>query len=366
MNILVGITGSSSAKVSHKLVDKLVEEGHAVIAVVTEWGKKLQESEVERERIVSAVSTRMECPKLKNAQMVYDDKSEHDSWMCHGKVLHVDLARWADVMVIAPCTSNTLAKIICGISDNLLTSIVRVFDKKLYIAPAMNTDMFKKAYFKGWFSSLHYEVIYPTTKMLTCGEFGMGAMADVGDVANIVTGHRWENEHNVSINDLAHGVSSNGFSPANFPHPGWFGSVRRHDIHAGFDLYCRELKSVYSFEDGEVVSIGDFTGEEVGSPWWYRTQYVSVKGKSGIIVYGEIGVHEELKVGQKIGTRHYLGHVKRVLKKEPKEFISLHKMDMLHIELLTHDAPVNFIEEWKHGEDRPTYLKDPSAYLGLT
>jgi len=58
-------------------------------------------------------------------------------------VLHIDLAKWADIFVIAPCSANTLAKLAYGICDNLLTSVARAWDadRPLVIAPAMNTHM---------------------------------------------------------------------------------------------------------------------------------------------------------------------------------------------------------------------------------
>jgi phosphopantothenoylcysteine decarboxylase len=384
MNILVGITGSSSAKVSHKLVEALVGEGNCVQVVFTDWGKRL-----DNQNGVSCVLTGWQdsisfgnenpssnikrlYPNFHMALNVHDDSAEEAWWAYDKTVLHVELAKWADVTVIAPCTSNTLAKINNGISDNLLTSIVRVFEKDLYVAPAMNTKMLKKAIQEGWLHSSKYKTLWPTTKMLTCGEFGMGAMADVYDIVNIVTGHKWANLINCNYNLHGSPLVCGSYMDVHktmksFPHPGWFGSVRKHDMHAGVDLYCDSSHSVCPFEDGEVVSWGQFTGEAVGSPWWNDTEYVSVKGKSGIIVYGEIKLDDRLKSANKRQVKagsHCLGQIRTPLKSYPKEEIYGHRMDMLHIELLAHDAPVNFVEAWKHGEDRPKYLKDPTIYLG--
>jgi phosphopantothenoylcysteine decarboxylase len=374
MNILVGITGSSSAKVSYKLVKELATRGNCVQVVFTEWGKKLYDPDSDGCYVLEAhenpsSNVKQLYPKLKMALNVHTDESE-EAWWNHDKtVLHVELANWADVMVIAPCTSNTLAKINNGISDNLLTSIVRVFEKELYVAPAMNTKMIKKAIQEGWLHSKRYKTLWPTTKMLTCGEFGMGAMADVYDIANIVSGYKWNNLINCSCDLYGSpwicGKDINIYNGMVFPHPGWFGSVRKHDIHAGVDLYCGPSHCVTAFEDGEIVSIGQFTGESVGSPWWNDTEYVSVKGMSGIIVYGELYADGRLKTGDMVKAgRHSLGQIKSPLKSLPKEYIYGHKQDMIHIELLAHDAPVNFIDMWKHEEERPKYLKDPTVYLG--
>jgi len=57
--------------------------------------------------------------------------------------LHIELGRWADVLVVAPATANTLAKIANGFADNLLTSTVLGCDKPLVLVPAMNVRMYE-------------------------------------------------------------------------------------------------------------------------------------------------------------------------------------------------------------------------------
>lgn len=75
---------------------------------------------------------------------VFSDIDEWTTWKQRGDpILHIELRKWADLMLIAPLDANTLAKIANGLCDNLLTSIVRAWDPKkpLYFAPAMNTYM---------------------------------------------------------------------------------------------------------------------------------------------------------------------------------------------------------------------------------
>ncbi|GMJ15402.1 HAL3-like protein A, HALOTOLERANCE DETERMINANT 3, ARABIDOPSIS THALIANA HAL3-LIKE PROTEIN A [Hibiscus trionum] len=101
---------------------------------------------------VKAVATRASLRYIDIASFpkdvdLYTDEHE---WSCGGQVggdnvLHIELQRWADLMVIAPLTANTLAKIAGGICDNLLTCIVRAWDysKPMFFAPGMNTFMWK-------------------------------------------------------------------------------------------------------------------------------------------------------------------------------------------------------------------------------
>ncbi|ONK77693.1 uncharacterized protein A4U43_C02F9540 [Asparagus officinalis] len=123
---------------------------------------------------------------------LYTDDDEWTSWKKIGDgVLHIELRKWADLMVIAPLSANTLAKIAGGLCDNLLTCIVRAWDynKPLFVAPAMNTFMWNNP-----FTKLHLEtidklgisVIPPITKRLACGDFGNGAMAEPSEIYTTV------------------------------------------------------------------------------------------------------------------------------------------------------------------------------------
>jgi len=124
--------------------------------------------------------------------ILYTDDDEWSSWKKIGdEVLHIELRKWADIMVIAPLSANTLAKIAGGLCDNLLTCIVRAWDykKPLFVAPAMNTFMWSNP-----FTGRHVEVIKqlgislvpPITKRLACGDYGNGAMAEPSQIHTTV------------------------------------------------------------------------------------------------------------------------------------------------------------------------------------
>jgi phosphopantothenoylcysteine decarboxylase len=75
---------------------------------------------------------------------LYTDAAEWAAWRSIGDpVLHIALRRWADALLIAPLSANSLAKVAAGLCDNLLTCVVRAWDfsKPLLVAPAMNTAM---------------------------------------------------------------------------------------------------------------------------------------------------------------------------------------------------------------------------------
>ncbi|XP_045772670.1 phosphopantothenoylcysteine decarboxylase [Maniola jurtina] len=119
---------------------------------------------------------------------VLDDATEWDKWKGRGdEVVHIELGKWAHMMIIAPLDANTLAKISQGLCDNLLTSTVRAWDmsKPLLFCPAMNTRMWEHPITSTQVTTLKwwgYEEVPPTSKTLMCGDTGIGAMAEVDTI----------------------------------------------------------------------------------------------------------------------------------------------------------------------------------------
>ena len=129
---------------------------------------------------------------LPESVQLYTDSDEWDTWSKIGdKVLHIELRRWADMMLIAPCDANTMAKISGGICDNLLCCVVRAWDlaKPLLYCPAMNTAMWEHPLTGRQIAVLEsfgYIRLGPISKVLACGDAGLGAMSEVADIVNSV------------------------------------------------------------------------------------------------------------------------------------------------------------------------------------
>lgn len=108
----------------------------------------------------------------------YNDASEYAMWHKRADpVLHIELRKWADLLLIAPLSANTLAKLANGICDNLVTSIARAWDfsRPMRVAPAMNTLMWTHPFTEkhlGILKDLGVKVIDPMTKTLMCGDKG--------------------------------------------------------------------------------------------------------------------------------------------------------------------------------------------------
>lgn len=131
-------------------------------------------------------------PKELTTVELYTDEDEWSAWQKRGDpVVHIDLGKWADLMVLAPLGANSLAKIANGLCDNLLLCTVRAWDfsKPLLFCPAMNTRMYDHPLtaqqinvMKSW----GYKEVPCIAKTLMCGDTGNGAMAEVGTIVEFV------------------------------------------------------------------------------------------------------------------------------------------------------------------------------------
>lgn len=145
-----------------------------------------------------------------NVDGIYLDEDEWSKpWTRGGGILHIELRRWAHILVIAPLSANSLAKMTMGLADNLLLSVVRAWDttgeieggqkrKRIIVAPAMNTAMWRHPITKkqlrvleedwgvggkddGWI-----EVLRPIEKELACGDVGDGAMREWKEIVSVI------------------------------------------------------------------------------------------------------------------------------------------------------------------------------------
>jgi Membrane proteins related to metalloendopeptidases len=139
--------------------------------------------------------------------------------------------------------------------------------------------------------------------------------------------------------------------------PGAFGTVRKHDVHTGVDIYARENATVYAIENGVIVAIEKFTGEHADSPWWNNTWSILVEGVSGVVCYGELRPMDWLEVGDRVSNGEMIGMVVPVLKKDK----GVTPTSMLHFELYKPGTTSSVW--WHHGEPQPETLLDPTELL---
>ena len=173
--ILLGVTGCIAAYKSCLIVRQLIKRGAEVKVVMTpsatEFISPLTLSSLSRNEVV--VNT---FPKNQK------DGTNLSTW-------HIDYALWADLMLVAPATINTIAKVAHGFADNALTTLVTALRSPLVIAPAADVDMYNNAINKENLAKLeklgHY-IIDPELGELASGLSGEGRLADVNKIIDAV------------------------------------------------------------------------------------------------------------------------------------------------------------------------------------
>jgi phosphopantothenoylcysteine decarboxylase len=339
VNILLGLTGSVATTLAPKLLRQLNRLGE-----------------------VKVVTTKSSLYFFDLMALSYDSYTDIDEWpgpiyVKNDDVLHIQLRDWADVLVIAPLSANTLAKIANGLCDNLLTSVFRAWRRThpIVLAPAMNTVMWESPFSKQHLDVItkmyDCQVVPPQSKMLACGEAGEGAMAQIDDLYTATRdSYKWQFPIECCFG-IPVGV-----------HPGSFGYARNSGgPHTGVDLYCREMQSVFAVEAGKVVGIEHFTGEQDGTPWWNNTDCVLIEGKSGVCCYGEIKPYY-VQVGDFVNKGGLIGHAIPVLKDgKHRSDIPGHSRTMLHFELYKHGVR-NASQSFQQGVDE-LGMVDPTTFL---
>mmetsp|Transcript_38060 Transcript_38060/g.74843 ORF Transcript_38060/g.74843 Transcript_38060/m.74843 type:complete len:227 (+) Transcript_38060:30-710(+) len=171
-NLLLGLSGSVASMKAVQLVKEL-EKFFNVQVVTTHRAL----------HFFDITQLRQFCP-------VFTDAYEWDSFNKLGDaVQHIELRKWADVLLIAPLSANTLAKLSNGLCDNLLTCVARAWDlsRPFLVAPAMNTHMWSHPFTSQQLAVLQQQlgvvVVDPVSKLLACGDYGTGALAVPSDIA---------------------------------------------------------------------------------------------------------------------------------------------------------------------------------------
>ena len=115
---------------------------------------------------------------------VYDDLFSIENEL---EMDHIALSRWADVIIVAPATANTISKLASGNAEDLASTVILASNKQVYLAPAMNVRMWEHKSTKNNLKNLisyGYKVIGPITGDMACGEYGEGKMSEPIEIFN--------------------------------------------------------------------------------------------------------------------------------------------------------------------------------------
>lgn len=167
-HVLLGVTGGIAAFKACELASTLMKQ-HADVSVI--MTKNAAE-------FVSPLTF----DALTHRRTVTDTFDRQHS--C--EVEHISLARWADILIIAPATANVIAKLACGLADDMLTTTALACSCPKLIAPAMNTAMYENPATQRNLRRLRedgWEIIEPESGRLACGDVGRGKLASVDRLA---------------------------------------------------------------------------------------------------------------------------------------------------------------------------------------
>jgi phosphopantothenoylcysteine decarboxylase len=203
--VLLGVTGSVAAIKTPELLSELRTRGHDVRIVATAAALyffdpgDLNPLRAERDRDLLILD-----------DDEWPERASGGRYQRGDEVKHIELRRWADLLVIAPLDANTLAKLAGGLCDNCLTCVWRAWDpaRPVLLAPAMNTFMWEHPLtarhlrqlaadasrespdgvglddLPRWINAhcRRLSVVSPVSKELACGDIGVGAMAAVAEI----------------------------------------------------------------------------------------------------------------------------------------------------------------------------------------
>ena len=169
-NILVGITGSIAAYKAAELVSKLKSVGANIKVIMT------------KASVSFITETTLEC--ISKNKVLIDENENEESF------LHLEISKWADIILIAPCTANSLNKISKGLGDDLLSTTCLAFNRKIYIAPAMNPNMWNNKILQNNLRTLSkdkFEIIGPDYGDHACGDVGYGRMSSPQAIIEVLS-----------------------------------------------------------------------------------------------------------------------------------------------------------------------------------
>ena len=167
--IILGISGSIAAYKSPDIIRRLKDLGAEVRVILTSGGK-----EFVSERSLQTVS--------KNK--VHDNLWDSEAELSMG---HIELAKWADVVIIAPASANTIAKLCHGKADDLLSTVILATRASVMVAPSMNQQMYASLAMKDNLTLLQnrdVKIIDPGFGEQACGDVGEGRLAEPIEIAH--------------------------------------------------------------------------------------------------------------------------------------------------------------------------------------
>ena len=173
-NILLCVTGGIAAYKAAEIIRLFKKDGADVRVIMTESAK-----EFITPLTLQAVS----------GNEIHDSLLDLKAESAMG---HIELAKWADIILIAPCTAESMAKIVHGRADDLMGAVILASKASIYIAPAMNTTMWLDKGTQANYQTLlsrGINLIGPDKGEQACGDIGPGRLVEPDKIINLIKSH---------------------------------------------------------------------------------------------------------------------------------------------------------------------------------
>ena len=179
--ILMVICGGISAYKSLEIIRGLKKNNAQIKTILTKSAKEF---------VTSLSISSLSQEKVYEDMFNVENQSEMD---------HITLSRWADLILIAPATANTISKLSSGSADDLASTVILASNKEIYLVPAMNVRMWEHQSTKENLNKLKnygYKIIGPEIGDMACGEFGKGKMTEPNEIIKVIKSYFKSKEKN--------------------------------------------------------------------------------------------------------------------------------------------------------------------------
>jgi phosphopantothenoylcysteine decarboxylase/phosphopantothenate--cysteine ligase len=173
-HIVLGVTASIAIYKACEIVRRLLSPRLGLSVVMTKNAARLISPQV--------------FSSLSGNRVYWDEFQNPGDW----EIEHISLAKRADLVLIVPATANIIGKVANGIADDLLTTTIMATRAPVFIAPAMNKNMYQNRIVQANIKKLKnigFKFIEPKVGNLACGDVGLGHLAEIDEIIRVVKRH---------------------------------------------------------------------------------------------------------------------------------------------------------------------------------
>ena len=309
--ILIIICGGIAAYKCLELIRSLKKEGCYIKTILTKSAEKFV--------------TPLSVASL-SQEKVYTELFNHNT---ESEMDHISLSRWADLILVAPATANTMSKISRGVADDLASTVLLASNKKIFISPAMNVRMWEHPSNKENVKILEgygYKFIGPNIGEMACGEYGEGKMSEPSELLKNIKMYFQNINNNKNLKalvtagptqeyidpvryisnrssgkqgyEIAKSLNENGFDttlisgPTQLPHPT---NVKTIQVNSAREMYDLTMKSLPVDVAVFSAAVSDYKVKETNNQKIKKRDFINLKLEKNIDILEHVSKHNSLR-----------------------------------------------------------------------